>query len=101
VVHLPIKVFVGHCLADQPPLDGDGGGDAFGEHGHPGGTGQPDHGRDEGGGAAIWHQADVGEGEKEVGGLAGNGEVGSERERTANSDGRPVNGSQYRLADLS
>ena len=49
--------------------------------------------------AAVRHQADVHEGEPEVGGLGGQHQVAGERERGADADRRPVHGGHHRLLE--
>src|SRR3954467_4142178 len=88
---------VGHHPVDETPLMSRGGGHPLAQHGHLRGTCEPDALGDQQRRAAVGHQADVHEGQQEVGRLGGDHEVAGQREAAADARGGAVDGGQHRL----
>ena len=84
-----LELVVGHDPVDQAPVERLLRGDTLAEHRHLGGARVADPGRNEDGRTAVGDQADVDEGEQEVGGLGGYDQVAGERERAADPTAGP------------
>ena len=97
----PSEPLVAHHAVDQPPFERLGGRQALAQHRQLTRPRHPDPRRQEQRGAAVGDEADVDEGQQEVGALGGHDQIAAQRQRAADADGGAVDGGEHRLGQLA